>query len=160
MKTYLLVLGFLLSGCVTTVHLQSIADIHTKIDGRSGVIRLRGASTGIDADDLAVDADSTSYFDRAIGRRVLVATADVTQVDIVQRGGGAFEGMVLGTCGGAAVGLAIGAACRRPNAHPDFAGLAGLMIGGAVGCVSGVTLGVIRGHRFVYTTAVDDEAAP
>ena len=97
-----------LSGCTHTISLAPAAYplISERAERRAATVTLRGSGP-LTAQGLLIDRDSTSWLEFGLGRRRVVATADVERVSLRDRGQGAFEGFALGAAAGAALGAAV-----------------------------------------------------
>ena len=132
------------SGCSTTMQLHSINEARNKIEGRSGTLSVNADAGQYDARDIRIGADSTVFLDLKAYSMRHIANTDVASVKIVQRGGGAFEGLIVGGLCGLLAGY--------QNAVHERTGLGGLYVGGIGGVVVGATVGYLIGHRhnFVF----------
>jgi hypothetical protein len=158
------------AGCTTTRNLSTVTEAHAYIDGGSGVVSTRASSEtrtesttrhddviteteilvsytagDFDAEDIRVEGDSISFLNETTGMRQSLHSRSIEVIELIQRGGGAFEGFLFGTLGGALAGAAIERTMISGGGHPG-AGLGGLIVGGVIGAVGGTTVGALLGH--------------
>ena len=122
----LLGLILLLSGCVSTTRTLDVSDAASRqaISERAGrqraLVTVRGEQP-VPADGLRIDADSTSWTDRASGAVRSVSTRDVDRVSF-----------------------------SRADPEGRIDALTGLVVGAAAGAVAGAILGLQAGTNIVF----------
>jgi hypothetical protein len=159
MRTLTLVLLAIIVAMSACAHTTSIDPMNTK---QCGDLRRKTAHNVVkvallnrteqEAQCLLIGSDSTSWLDPGTHELKTVCTAEVMQVELVDRDKGMLEGLGIGLLTGALTGAAMGFADGDdpPGWFSITAGekaaIGGLVLGG-VGGLSGTFVGTVSGHR-------------
>ena len=135
--------------------------VNKKAKSRTSQIQLKNNERCL-GKDISVRPDSTSWFDAVSGIRRTVPSAEISQIQIVDRGRGALDGFLIGASIGCVPGGAlwvsfVNAFCDSDCNTTGAAIVGGLVGGAAAGLVVGLPIGSAIGskHKFVF----DDRSA-
>jgi hypothetical protein len=151
----LCLLSFVISGCSTTVQLESADDANSRIDVETAKIVLK---SGVEytGERLYVGRDSTRFIDVRTTGVLEFANRDIQYIRVSNQTVGAAEGLLIGAVGMGLLGFVI----APHNVHPsdeDKDNQLGIpirpftiMLCAIGGGVAGAVFGVIRGHQYTY----------
>lgn len=119
------------------------------------------------AEKLRFAPDSTSWVDPHTEKVMTVPTAEISNIQFVNRGKGALKGLGIGFLAGASIGAAVGFASGKgesggigsisTEAHVVIGGL----FGGGIGALLGLPVGAATARKDIYRTNLDSlESAP
>jgi len=104
----LLLLSGILNGCTTlrVIDQDNATDL-SKIQSREAQVKLLDGRQ-IDAINLKLRLDSTSFFDRTAKQSKVVATAEIAEIIVARKNAGAKKGAIIGVLSGVTLGAIIG----------------------------------------------------
>ncbi len=130
--------------------------VNKKAKGRTSQIQLKNNERYL-GKCISVRPDSTSWFDAVSGIRRAVPTAEISQIQVVDRGRGARNGFLIGASIGCIPGGALSASLADAFCDSDCnttgaAILGGLVGGAAAGLVVGLPIGAAIGskHKYIF----------
>ena len=143
----------MISGCVSTVELQSIDEAQAKVGNRSTIIYLKSGQE-YRGKNVQVGNDSVGFVDNEIEDTLHFSNRDIKFIGVNDHAAGSVEGFLIG----GTISFALGAAIASTSDNPGFPpSLQAMFVG--IGGLPGIIIGGLSGHSYSYILPEDSVKA-
>lgn len=157
MKNCIIVLisSIILCSCSSTVHLKSASEAVPKLKNRDAVIHFKSGQA-LNCRQISLEKDHLICTSLENGSLLKVPNEDIESINVKHGLGGTLEGLFIGGTAGAGIGYLATAGIKGSEAGL-FRGIV-IVTGGAIGGLTGIVVGCIRGHRYTLILPQDSLA--